>query len=323
MSPGREISNPFISLLQDNLSSDVSVRTFDWKSAFLSRYDVLHVHWPDSLLIAPSRLKRARKIAILVALIARNRLLGVRHIWTVHNLSPHEHGGKFNALALAAWAMSCKTRVYLSAAAMPLGGDPRGIVIKHGDYSSVVGPGARQSHFVPGRLLIFGLLRQYKGIESLVDAVGSLSGDDVSLRIAGRPVPAEYGRAIGSLIAETAHIEVRLERLTDAELISEIAEAEIVVLPYTRIYNSGAALMALSAGRPIITTDSPTMRELQAEVGPEWLQILDGGTNAESVRRTVDALRNLKRGSIAPFIDRHWSDIGDAYSHLYRYRSDD
>lgn len=318
MSPGKEISNPFISLLHDNLPADVAVQTFSWRAAFLGRYDVLHVHWPDSLLVAPSRLKRVRKIVVFLALIVRNRLLGVRHVWTVHNLSPHERGGALNRFVLALWQRSCAFHVYLSSAALPAVPDRRAIVIKHGDYSSVVALQEGTMTPTSGRLLLFGLIRPYKGVEGLLRAVAALADQDLSLRITGRPVPPEYGNSIASLGADATNTEFRLERLSDADLIAEIRGAEIVVLPYTRIYNSGAALMALTAGRPIITTDSSTMRELQSEVGPEWVQILDGDTTAESIRVAVEAIRAQDRGPAPKFTGRDWVGIGDTYAKLYR-----
>jgi beta-1,4-mannosyltransferase len=321
MSPGREISNPFIALLQDNLDSDVTVNTFSWRDAFFTKYDVLHVHWPDALLVAPSPLRRARKVAVLLALILRNRILGVAHVWTVHNLTPHEKGGRISGFALRAWERSCQRRVYLSVAAMPKGGDPRGAVIKHGDYSQIVNASpSSDAQPVAGRLLLFGLLRQYKGIEPLIDAISASASANVHLRIAGRPVPESYGAAIESQTEGINNIETRLQRLSDEELVSEIVRSEIVVLPYKRIYNSGAALMALSAGRPIITTGSDTMRELQSEVGPEWVQVLMSGVTVAALESAVSTLRSLPRRGLPAFAGRDWRGIGAAYSALYRSR---
>jgi beta-1,4-mannosyltransferase len=93
MSPGPEISNPFISLLIRNLDADIEVSTFTWRDAFLGRYDVLHVHWPDALLKAPTPMRRVLKFLQLRALLVRNRVRGIRQVWTVHNLTPHETGG--------------------------------------------------------------------------------------------------------------------------------------------------------------------------------------------------------------------------------------
>lgn len=319
MSPGQEISNPFISLLLANLDEDVVVETFTWKRAFLERYDVLHIHWPDSLLEAPSPPRRAIKVAMLSALLLRNRLAGVKHVWTVHNLSPHETGGKMRSAALDLWVRSCKHLVYLSAAAIPERADPRSALIKHGDYSNVTSALSQEHpNSVPGRLLVFGLLRPYKGVEALIETVSRSATEGITLRAVGRPVPIDYGDQIQKLAENSDKVTLRLERLPDADLVAEIEQAEIVVLPYKRIYNSGAALLALTAGRPIIATDSATMRELQLEVGPEWVQLLDSELDELSLAAAVKRLRSQTRADRPSFEGRSWSAIGSEYSELYR-----
>jgi beta-1,4-mannosyltransferase len=317
MSPGPKISNPFIALLIRNLDPDIDVAAFTWREAFLGRYDVLHVHWPDALLKAPTPPRRVLKFVQLRALMLRNRLRGVRQVWTVHNLTPHEDGGGLRAAALAAWDRSCTDHVFLSQAAVEMAGAQEATVIKHGDYSDI-----REEHSQreipanPGELLLFGLLRPYKGIETLIDAVAGQ--DQLHLRILGRPEPSSYSDA---LLRHTNHDEgVALEfgRVDDADLVTAITRAEIVVLPYQKIYNSGAALMALTLGRPIIVTDSATMRELRDEVGGEWVYCLEGPLTTQTLTIAVAALRVSERGDRPTFSQRDWATIGRLYSDLYR-----
>ena len=317
MSPGAEISNPFISLLIRNLDADVVVTKFTWREAFQGRYDVLHVHWPDALLQAPTPMRRLLKFLQFRLLLQRNRARGVRQVWTVHNLTPHEDGGGLRARALAAWDRSCTDHVFLSQAAASMATSTKATVIKHGDYRDIrAAHSEREVPSAPGELLLFGLLRPYKGIETLIDAVSGQS--DLNLRILGRPEPSSYSDSLLQRAAESDGVELSIGRVDDADLVEAITRAEIVVLPYQKIYNSGAALMALTLGRPIIVTDSGTMRELRDEVGSEWVYCLDAPLTAESLTQAVAALRGSARGTHPTFSGRDWATVGHEYSELYR-----
>jgi beta-1,4-mannosyltransferase len=319
MSPGPEISNPFISLLITNLDEDITVARFTWREAFLGHYDVVHVHWPDALLRAPTPMRRTFKVLQFRALLMWNKARRRRQVWTVHNLTPHEDGGGMRARALNAWDRTCTDRVFLSRAAADLGGSSDAKVIKHGDYRDT-----RDAHrqrevgAIPGELLLFGLLRPYKGIEILVDAVAEQ--DALRLRILGRAEPSSYSDSLLQHVVGATGIDLSFGRVEDADLVEAITRAEIVVLPYQKIYNSGAALMALTLGRPIVVTDSGTMRELRDEVGDEWVYCLEGPLTAESLTAAVAALRGRTRGFVPNFADRDWKSIGHAYSDLYRHR---
>jgi beta-1,4-mannosyltransferase len=317
MSPGPEISNPFISLLIRNLDEGVVVTKFTWREAFRGRYDVVHVHWPDALLQAPTPLRRLLKFLQFRGLLQWNRARGVRLVWTVHNLTPHEDGGGLRARALAAWDRSCTDHVFLSQAAADMGSSSKATVIKHGDYQDIrAAHSAREVPSAQGELLLFGLLRPYKGIETLIDAVAGQS--ELHLRILGRPEPSSYSESLLQQAAGSEGVELTFGRLDDADLVEAITRAEVVVLPYQKIYNSGAALMALTLGRPIIVTDSGTMRELRDEVGSEWVYCLEMPLTAESLADAVATLRRSSRGAQPTFIGRDWAAIGHAYSELYR-----
>lgn len=317
MSPGPAISNPFVSLLIRNLDPDIEVTSFTWREAFLGRHEVLHVHWPDALLRAPSPARRGLKLAQFYALLLWNRMRGVRQVWTVHNTTPHEAGGSLHTKALKAWERTCTDRVFLSRAAIAAVPDTSSTVIKHGDYSAI-----RDEHLeraveaTSGELLVFGLLRPYKGVETLIDAVTAQR--QLNLRVIGRSDPADYGETLGRLIGNSDRIELALGRIDDGDLVEAITHAEFVILPYQKIYNSGAAIMALTLGRPIIATDSSTMRELRDEVGDEWVYCLPGTLTTEALQEAVNTLRQESRDPLPRFEGRDWADIGHQYSDLYR-----
>lgn len=319
MSPGEveKNDNPFVPLLIQSLSPGITVRSFGWKRAFLSNYDVLHIHWPEHILRGGSSFKVAAKCFLFVALLLRNRIIGVSHVRNVHNLNPHESQAKLVQATIGAWERSCRVTVYLSETSTPVSSKGREYVtILHGDYAPFVKSlDLAPAEPIPGRILMFGLIRRYKGVEQLISAFRELPpASNPSLRIIGAAISPDYASELTELASTTPGVHLDLRTQNDLELADEILRADFIVLPYQQVYNSGAALLTLSLGRRIIVTDSPTMRSLQEEMGPGWVTCLDTWTgdslaSALSVEAPSDERPNLGK--------RDWPSIGAEYSAIY------
>jgi beta-1,4-mannosyltransferase len=318
-------ANPYVSTLAAHNDALLQVREFTWARALLGRFDVIHLHWPEALVRSPSRWKHAGKLALFRLLIALDRLRRRAHVSTIHNLTPHESGSPAEDAVLRAWLASCAVRIYLTHAGLAEAGDERGVVIPHGDYAEYVrrhrpaGPAAPAAA-PTGRLLLFGMLRRYKGIERLVEAFGEIGdGRGLRLLVAGKAIDADYERLLGELAAARPGVEVRADHfLGHDELIGLIEDCEVVVLPYERMYNSGAALMALTVGRPVAATDSPSMAELRAEFGAEWIQPLPAQLTPEALTAAVDALRSSPRAALPDWSARSWPAIAAAHRDAYQ-----
>jgi glycosyltransferase involved in cell wall biosynthesis len=110
-------------------------------------------------------------------------------------------------------------------------------------------------------VLFFGLLRPYKGIETLLDAWREVSGAE--LWIVGRP------RMPLARLEERAPEGVRFVSrfVPDAELPAYFRRAEVVVLPYTkteRLDQSGVLATALAFGKPTVLSDVGGFAEVAA-----------------------------------------------------------
>jgi glycosyltransferase involved in cell wall biosynthesis len=101
-------------------------------------------------------------------------------------------------------------------------------------------------------VLFFGLLRPYKGIEALLRAWRGIEGAE--LWIVGRPrMPLEPLRALAG-----PGVRFVPRFVSDAELPSFFARADIVALPYTRTERfdmSGVLATALAFGKPSVLSD--------------------------------------------------------------------
>ncbi|MGH2902828.1 MAG: glycosyltransferase family 4 protein [Solirubrobacteraceae bacterium] len=98
-------------------------------------------------------------------------------------------------------------------------------------------------------VLCFGLMRPYKGIDVLLEAWRGI--EDAELWIAGMP------RMDITDLREAAPSNVRFaERfITDAELPAYFQRADLVVLPYREIDQSGVLFTALAFGKPLLLSD--------------------------------------------------------------------
>lgn len=111
-------------------------------------------------------------------------------------------------------------------------------------------------------LLFFGLIRDYKGLDLLIDAFGSL-GKDYQLIIAGEP----YGSFAKYLeqIERNPHkdnIHVHARFIADAEVPVFFGAADAVVLPYRSATQSGVTAMAFHFGVPVVATDVGGLNEV-------------------------------------------------------------
>ena len=116
-------------------------------------------------------------------------------------------------------------------------------------------------------LLFFGNIAPYKGLEYLVTAFTVLLKRDQSYRllIVGRPKgQMDYWKGVERTImnSETGgHVIARIEYVPDEETELYFKAADVLVLPYTRIFQSGVLFLGYSFGLPTIAADVGSLKE--------------------------------------------------------------
>jgi glycosyltransferase involved in cell wall biosynthesis len=107
-------------------------------------------------------------------------------------------------------------------------------------------------------LLLFGALAEYKGVEQLQDAFEQLADAGLPrtprLLIAGGSNDERTERALRVWAADRRDVVVVPKRVPVEDVQFFFRAADLVVLPYRRGLNSGAALLALSFGVPILAS---------------------------------------------------------------------
>jgi glycosyltransferase involved in cell wall biosynthesis len=120
-------------------------------------------------------------------------------------------------------------------------------------------------------ILFFGNIAPYKGLEYLVSAFNQIGTGraDYRLIIAGRPKNCEsYWTAIREEIAngvQDGRILVRADYIPDDETEIYFKAADVFVLPYRRIYQSGVLFLGHSFGLPVLAADVGSLRDDVAE----------------------------------------------------------
>jgi glycosyltransferase involved in cell wall biosynthesis len=124
-------------------------------------------------------------------------------------------------------------------------------------------------------LLFFGNIAPYKGVEYLISAFAALLSKDRSYRliIVGRPKGSEdYWKQVQQAIVLSGisdRIIQRIEYVPDEHTELYFKAADVLILPYTHVFQSGVLFLAYNFGLPVIAADVGTLGEeiVEGETG--------------------------------------------------------
>ncbi|NRQ32315.1 glycosyltransferase [Nonomuraea sp. NN258] len=278
-------SNPYQELLHDELrASGVRVRylgelTFSHTLNLvllpaelavrrLGGARVVHLHWVWKFALPGGAATRRPAQLWFSVVLAVVRLLGLRLVWTAHNVLPHRQVFADDVAARRALVRRCDLVIAHHSSALErlaaLGAVPsRAAVIPHGPFPA---PPLPPPGLAPGprTFLFFGRIEPYKGVEDLLAAFTALPDwPGVRLVVAGScPDPALAARLAA---AADRRVELRLGQVPESEVAALFAAADVVVLPFREVTTSGSALLALGHGRPLIVPALPELAALPAE----------------------------------------------------------
>lgn len=116
-------------------------------------------------------------------------------------------------------------------------------------------------------LLFFGLIRDYKGLDILLEAFRGLP-EDYQLLIAGEPYGSfdKYRKIIDSLPGKD-RVYVFPDYIRDSEVKLYFSASDVAVLPYRSATQSGISAIACHFGTPMIVTDVGGLRHTIGERG--------------------------------------------------------
>lgn len=116
-------------------------------------------------------------------------------------------------------------------------------------------------------LLFFGHITPYKGLEYLIGAFRELAAQDSSFKLilAGRPKDCDeyWNSLMGTIREDVAEGKIILQAAFVPDEDTEIyfKAADVLVLPYRYIYQSGVLFLGLSFGLPALVSDVGPLKE--------------------------------------------------------------
>lgn len=207
-------------------------------------------------------------------------------------------------------------------------------VIPHGNYLHALRPMppvniARERLGIPVHakvLLFFGQIKEVKGLDILLNAMPLVlrQHPDAVLLIAGKPWKtnfAEYQAKIDELGINNACF-THIRYIPDEEVPLYYSAADLVVLPYRRIYQSGVVLMAMSYGKAVLVSDIPGMLEVVRDMDTGFVfrsgNINDLASKLDAVLYNSEILEKVAlRGKQLIKKDYDWTNIGRQTKELY------
>jgi glycosyltransferase involved in cell wall biosynthesis len=228
---------------------------------------VVHLHWVFGFGLPGFPGSRRLAQAWFGVWLAAIRLLGLRLVWTAHNVLPHTQVFADDKAARRALVRHCDLVLAHSPAALDglgrIGAAPRrSQIIRHGplvlaDPAALRVPGSDTG---PREFLFFGKVTDYKGVEELLAAFANLPpSTPARLTIAGQ---CDDPRLRAHLMAAGDNVRLRLEHIPEREVTDLLASADVVVLPFRQVTTSGSAELAVAHGRPLIVPELPGLAGL-------------------------------------------------------------
>ena len=192
-------------------------------------------------------------------------------------------------------------------------------VIPHGAFEHLVcgGADARPPFRTDAPVVLcFGLMRPYKGIELLLRAWRGIDGAE--LWIAGAP-----RMDISALTADApAGVRFVPRFISDSELPAYFRRADLVVLPYREIDQSGVLFTALAFGKPLLLSDVGGFPEIAATGAARTFPAGDAAALHDSLRELLgdaDALSQMAtRAREAAAGEYSWEATARRTLDLYR-----
>ncbi len=124
-------------------------------------------------------------------------------------------------------------------------------------------------------MLCYGQIAPYKGLEYLISAFAELLKRDGNYRliIVGKPKWNEiYWNQIEQLMIDRGvrdRVIERIEHVPDEETELYFKAADVLILPYTHVFQSGVLFLSYSFGLPVIAADVGSLKEeiIEGETG--------------------------------------------------------
>lgn len=277
------------------------------------RYDVVHFQWTPLPILDVRAIERIRKTTPVV--------LTVHDVLPLNGASGVQVKG-FDRLFEVADRLVVHTSRARNAL-MEKGVTPNKIsVIAHGPLALRCAPKQASARSTGRwRIVLFGRLKPYKGVDLLVEALGRLSPEArsrIEVIVAGEPTMATeplLARAT-SLGIDRSTLEFVFKRLTDIEMSDLLTSADAFIFPYRTIDASGVLFLVAGMHKWLIASPLGAFNDV-LEGRPSLGVLVDPEDSDALARAMVDSI-GRRPTAVAGDLVPSWQEIGAQTLELYR-----
>lgn len=272
--PVAGIANPYQFLMMEGLRTSTDYEVVNGvddkflgiiKTAYRQRPDVIHFDWETSYYYRKHMWMTMLSIPLFfLQLILARALFGCKFVWTPHNIVPHDakhlalhrFARRFFARQMT-WIRLFSSRSIIKASAELCIEREKFVICPEGSYVGFYENGvdvmeARTFLNLSSddfTYLYLGFIKPYKGIENLIKAFEKLRLKNARLIIAGKAIDDDYFKRV---YTTSPNIEFHNVFIDEELLQYYYNAADVVVLPFKKVENSGSAILAMSYGKTVI-----------------------------------------------------------------------
>ncbi len=306
--------NPYLNLLYlDAQSQGIDIVRLDKYEDLVASLtksrpgQIFHIHSTELVVQkAMDAAEALSRVDELIRLFAVAKAKGAKLVWSVHNVLPHE--SRFYDIEIrlidAIAANAERIHVLAESTAEQTAGhfrfdDEKVTVVQHssfwGVYDQTMPTAEAKASFGltenDNAVLFLGQMRAYKGLHLLIAATKELNleGANLKLLLAGSAKP-KHRREIQKLIGDDPNIQARFSFIENDDLQRWFKAADVAVLPFQQILNSGSLYLAASFGVPVI---APALGNLPALFNAEpWATLYDPNDPKQQIKEALLARFN-------------------------------
>lgn len=261
------------------------------------------------------------------------RLLSNRLILTVHNVIPHDHDTtEVRRYLMAVYRIPHVLIVHTAKSRQRLidefNVDPEKICVMDHGLEEIVYPRAEDvaktrtdlGYKLDQRMVLFlGWVKRYKGVDLLLEAARQLD-DDIRVLIAGNCIDVNYQQEIVQDIERWSlgkRVTWEFGYLTENRVSQLLGAADVLVMPYRQIDQSGVLFAALRHGLPVVAFDVGNL----VEYLPNGVGKTVPSGDIKALAAALNDVRSVRfsRNHIHTLAERfRWQETVKCILHVYR-----
>lgn len=283
-------TNPYQKQLAEYLDNlGVEVDGLSYRKVFLptatkkGKVNIFHLHWLHTFSKAPNTITALLRVTKFISGLVILRLMGIKIVWTAHNLKDHENQRQFLdrictfTVAKLAHAIitHCQAAKWEVIKELNLTNKNKVFAMPHGNYNTyyenkIDQTEARKLLGLSDSSTVFlflGLIRPYKGVFELIESFQQLPKDGLELVIAGKTLNDELTEQVKQKIEGFDNIKFRPGFVPDDQIQVYMNASDAVIFPYKNVLTSGTVILAMSFGKACIAPRRGCIGEILHESG--------------------------------------------------------